>query len=376
MKKSIFTALTLSLLVLTGCGPQSAPQDQATDTGDTLKIGYIGPLTGDAASYGQDEKRAIEMFLEKNPEISGKKVEIIYEDSACDGLKASTAAEKLINVDKVQLILGGVCSGETLAAAPAANKNKVVLFSSTSTSPDITDAGDYVFRNAPSDAKTTDVLSEFVHKDHKKLAILSENTDFAQAYREGLKTKYEKLGGEVVIDEIFNPGTVDFKTVLGKVKDSGVTALASIPQTPTAGGFINKQVKELDINLQIFGVDVHMGDEFFDIAKDTANGTLIVVTSSDKSRPGVQNFFDDYNAKYNREPTIDAYLLLGYDRMHIVKNAIEAVGYDGEKIKNWLYTMPSYAGLAGDTEFDANGDASIKPSLLEAQDGKFGPMSG
>ena len=117
-------------------------------TKETIRIGAIGPFTGDAAVYGQSEKNAIELAVQEinlDGGINGKKLEVIYEDGKCNGMDAATAAQKLINVDKVDIILGGVCSGETLAIAPLAEANEVLVFSSFSSSPDVTNAGDFIF---------------------------------------------------------------------------------------------------------------------------------------------------------------------------------------------------------------------------------------
>lgn len=368
MKKMLFAVL-LSVGLVTGCGP--ATQGPLTISEEVIKIGYIGPLTGDLASIGQDEKSTVEMFFEENPVIAGKKVEMIYEDAQCNAQKAASAAEKLVNVDKVQLILGAGCSGETLGAAPIVERGKVVLFSSVSTSPEITTAGDYIFRNAPSDTTSTDVMSEILSQKYKKVALITQNNDFSQAYRNALKPKLAVAGVELVVDEAFNTGTTDFKTILQKVKDSGAEALANVPGETSPGGFITKQARELGIELPIYGPDGISGTEYFDIAKDAAEGTIIVIVAADKSRSDVQAFLDKFHQKVGHDSVAEAYMLLTWDRLNIIKNAIEAVGYDGTKIKDYLYGMETYKGLGGDTKFDSNGDSSILPNVMIAKDGKF-----
>src|SRR3990167_1377079 len=106
-----------------------------------IKIGFMGPLTGDAASYGHGIKRGVDLAFKD----SGlENVKIIYEDTKCDGKEAVNAINKLINIDGVVAIVGEVCSGATLAAAPIAEENKVAMVSASSTSAKITDAGDYI----------------------------------------------------------------------------------------------------------------------------------------------------------------------------------------------------------------------------------------
>ena len=111
------------------------------------------PLSGDGASYGIMGQNVVNLRVEeinKAGGINGRNLEIIWEDGTCNPKDASMAAQKLINIDNVSIIFGGFCSGETLGAAPITEKKKVILFSGVSSSPEITNAGDFVCRTAQS----------------------------------------------------------------------------------------------------------------------------------------------------------------------------------------------------------------------------------
>ncbi|MDF2379772.1 MAG: ABC transporter substrate-binding protein [Candidatus Gracilibacteria bacterium] len=374
--KKIFSVLMMSLFVLTACGevsPDGRPETASPENpfgGEVIRMGYIGPLTGDAASLGQDEKATLEMWLEQNPEIDGKKVEIVYEDGKCNGQEAASAAQKLIAINKVQVLLGGLCSGETLGIAPIAEQEKVLAFSSFSTSPEITDAGDYVFRNAPSDANSSTVLVDLVDQ-YSKIALISQNNDYSAAYRKALQDKLPGAGVELVVDEAFNSGTTDFKTILQKVKDSEAEALVLIPGEVSPGGFIVKQAAELGVELPMFGGDVLSGTEFFDIGKDATEGIKIVIMAADESDSVVKKFIDDFVARNNREPSATAFMLLNWDKMNILKQAITEVGYDASALKDYLYAMEGFEGIGGLSKFDKNGDVSLTPGVMIAKDGSF-----
>ncbi|MDP6562065.1 MAG: ABC transporter substrate-binding protein, partial [Candidatus Peribacteraceae bacterium] len=114
MKRLLVPLFALGVL-LSACSPV------ADDGTGPIKIGYIGPLTGEAASYGVDTLNGTELAVaEINAAggINGRLIELITEDGRCTGTDAASAAQKLVNVDKVVAIIGGQCSGETLAAAP------------------------------------------------------------------------------------------------------------------------------------------------------------------------------------------------------------------------------------------------------------------
>lgn len=339
--------------------------------GDTLKIGFISALTGDIASMGQDDKASVEMFFRDNPTLAGKTVDVIYEDGQCNGQKAASAAEKLISVDKVQLILGGFCSGETLGIAPIAEKNKVLVFSSTSSSPVVSTAGDYIFRNAPVDSLSAIVMATDVAKKYKNAAMVTQNNDYASAYRNALLTELPKAGVTVVVDETYNTGTTDFRTILQKVKTSKADVLINLAGETSPGAFLIKQAKELGVNLPMYAGDALAGKELFDIAKDAAEGLLVIMPAADTSNDQVRSFLDRFQKEVGRTPVAEAYVLLSWDRLNILKTAIETVGYDATKLKDYLYQMPGYQGLGGETKFDANGDAKIFPLVTVAQGGKF-----
>lgn len=375
MKKLITLTLTAWLLLtLAWCNnqtidPQKNIQEtQKPKTEEIIKIGYIWPLTWDAASIGQIEKNSINMFLEENPNWWWKKVKVIYEDWQCNGQQASSVAQKLVNIDKVKLILWWLCSSETLSSAPITEKWKVILFSSLSTSPDVSSAWDFVFRNAPSDEFTTDVVSKELESKFSKVALITVNSDFAQAYRKKIKEKYK---WEFVLDEVYNQWETNFKTVIEKIKSSKSEAILFVNQTPTEWWFMAKQLKEYWNKLPTYMADACNWPEFFDIAKDWAEWIKIWVFDIDKNKPEISAFYKKYKNKYNEEPSYWAYMLLHWDALNILKNAIETVWYDWEKIRDYLYSMPTYKGIAWEYKFDQNWDAPIMPSILVAKNGKF-----
>ena len=152
-----------------------------------VKIGFMAPLTGGAASYGLSIKKGVDLANKE----TGSKLQIVYEDSRCSGKDAVNAINKLVSIDKVSAIVCEVCSGATLAAAPIAERNKVVMISSSSTSPNITNAGVYIFRTVPSDALQGDFGAKYVFsKGHRKLAILYSNEEYGMGFTKVLSESF------------------------------------------------------------------------------------------------------------------------------------------------------------------------------------------
>lgn len=355
--------------------------NQATGpaTGEPIKIGFIAPLSGDASSYGFGEKNAVEMALaeiNQNGGVIGQPIEVIYEDGKCNGKDAVTAAQKLMEIDNVKIILGGGCSGETLAIAPVTEEKKVILFSAFSSNPSISQAGDFVFRNMMSDkdiAEATGISA--VNDGYKKIAILSENTDYAQGVRKNMIAKLKNLGAEIVADEIYATNAKDFRTQLTKIKAANPEAIIFDPQASVAAGLSVKQSKEMGLNLPYYGVIAFSSPEALSIGGEALNGLKFTdAPGLVKSNPKAQKFLENYLAQYP-QPSSDYDIGARYDSVYLMAEAIKSCKkVDSECIKNYLYNLPEYKGVIGNYHFDQNGDSvGLKTAALKVvKDAKAG----
>ncbi|MDP7069049.1 MAG: ABC transporter substrate-binding protein, partial [Candidatus Peribacteraceae bacterium] len=261
MKRLLVPLFALGIL-LSACSPVDS------DSGP-IKLGYIGPLTGEAASYGKDTLNGALLAINEINEaggVNGRMIELIAEDGRCTGTDAASAAQKLVNVDKVIAIIGGQCSGETLAAAPIAESAQVVMISPISSSPDVTAAGDFIFRDYPSDALKTKAMAGYFEKEGiKKIAAITENTDFAVAFRDALK---ENIGDALVFDEMVEPGTKDFRSLMARLKDEDFDAFFPNGQTPAAMAAMMQQLREQGLTQLAISHDVAQDSSMFEIAPD------------------------------------------------------------------------------------------------------------
>ncbi len=145
-KQLIIGAAIVIVLAAFAC----ACLDKQPTESEEIKIGAVLPLTGDGAKYGQSAKSGLDLAVEEinaNGGIKGKFINVIYEDTKMEPKEGTSAVLKLLTIEKVPAIIGAMASSVTLAIAPIAEENKVVLLSPVSSSPLITDAGDYIFRN-------------------------------------------------------------------------------------------------------------------------------------------------------------------------------------------------------------------------------------
>lgn len=366
--KYLIMGLIFSLFVIAACAPpgQAPPGGQK---GEQIVIGFMGPLSGDAASYGLSILKGAELAIK---EAGLTNVKLVTEDSKCDPKEAVSAINKLISVNKVQAIVGEVCSGATLAAAPIAEQNKVVMISASSTSPEISKQA-WVFRTVPSDALQGAFGAGLVAKQgYKKLAILYSNEEYGLGFSLVLQEEFPKQGGEgsdesleVVANEAVERGVVDLRTQLTKIKASGADAIYIISNSPDSAVAALKQIKELGLSVKIYGSEGLKSDDIVKGAGSAAEG--LVVTSVSVGNIG---FITKHQKEYGSEP--GPFAAQAYDAFRALAEAMKAGAKTGEQFKEKLAAV-EFDGASGHIAFDANGDVSGNYDIYVVEDGKWVP---
>lgn len=363
MKKFLLPLFALGILL-------SACQPVADDGTDPIKVGFIGPLTGETAIVGVDTLAGVQLKIDEINAaggINGRMLELIAEDGKCTGADAASAAQKLITVDQVDVIVGGQCSGETLAIAPIAESAEVVMVSPLSSSPDVTQAGDFVFRNYPNDAlKTKAMAAYFEQEGWENVAIISENTDFSVGFRSSL---VQDVGEDTfVFDELVEPNTKDFRTLITRLNDVDFDVIVANAY-PTVIAALLQQLREFGFEQPVISNDAGDTIETISLAGDAAEGFMVINIeniSADSS-------FGQKVSEYAIEPQMGlVYISLSYDAMGVLAEAIENVGTEGTAIRDYLYSLDGYDGVIGTFSFDDNGDVEgLSYALKEVQDGVF-----
>jgi len=370
---SVLTVLLISAIALSGCRliRQSGPENKE----GIIKIGYVIPLSGDLAKIGNDLKSALIMATEEinqSDYLDGSQIKLIIEDGQCSGMAAATAAQKLINVDRVKVILGGGCSSEALSIAPIAESNEVILFSSSATSPDLTGAGDFVFRNTPSDVGIADFIAKKLKgSGYSNIALFSENNDYGSAIHHRFQQSAAEVGLNITEQQLFLSGTRDFRTDILRLKQSNPEALLINPQSGVAAGLIVRQTRELGWDVPIYGVGILTSKDALEAGGDAMNGTVNFSTPfvDESLNPKGAEFLKKFTDRFG-EPQMKHYTAATYDALYLVADAIKKSGYDSKGIRDYLYGLDSFTGAAGTYHFDKNGDVvGISFSIQTIKDG-------
>ncbi len=335
------------------------------DQGNQISIGLISPLTGSAASYGEPAMQSVliaQNEINQAGGILGKKLNLIVEDGKCDGATSATVANKLINIDKVNVILGGHCSTETLAIAPIVEKAKVVIIASITSSPAVTNSGSYIFRNSPSSEFYTAKSAAYAYSQgYRKVAALYENKDFPVGVYKAFLAEFVKLGGQVISNDAFNSDVNDLRSYILKINKQKPDAILFASQGAGASVTFYKQMKELGL---LSTYPIIAGAQSLSAAINDQSGGLLnnprifttdAFVSSANSKTAA--FIEAYKTAYKQlPPTNIAYLATSYDAVYLVKEAMESCksSTDTVCIKNYLAAIKDWNGAAGSLTLGSN----------------------
>jgi len=367
MKK--FGILVLCLMVVMGFHSMAIAK--------TLKIGTLSPLTGPYAQDGTDilqgAKTAVAVF-EKAGGVPGyDKIEVIPGDSACDGGKATLAANKLINSD-VSGVVGAYCSSATIPASVPLNQANIIQITPASTHTDVTARGfKQIFRMCPRDDVQAWSTVKFL-EDGLKIKTLALIDD-RQTYTVGLTENITKFAKEknkikIVALEHITPGDKDFTAVLTKLKKLNPDVIYMGVYQPE-GSLMVRQAKALGIKAKMLSEDAVFHPKFIEVGGKAAEGTFLTFAKAPDT-PERKDFENTYMKMWNVK-TIGSYGYYAYDAAMILLEAIKKAGTtDTNKVVDILRNT-TWNGVTGEIKFDEKGDRKLAHIIWLVKDGKFVP---
>ncbi len=342
---------------------------------NAVKIGLFVPLTGFAAADGASAKHAAILAVEKiNNEggINGKKLELVIYDDRVKSQEAVAIARKLVEQDKVVGVVSGSYSTPTRAAAPIYQRYGIPMIAAYATHPDITKAGNFIFRAgflAAVEGKAGGYVATKL-LGAKKIAVFTMDNDFGRALSAGFVEEAKKNGAEIVANLSFALGEKDFSPMLTKVKSLKPDVLYSTGYY-SEGALVAKQAKDLGLGVQIVGQEGFDSPMFLKIAGDAANGVIITTDlNRDDKREIVKWFMKEYRERYKMEP--DMVGASTFDAVYILASAIKKAGEDPKKIRDAIAATKDFEGLTGLIKgFNKLGEVVKDVQVQKVKDGRF-----
>ena len=373
MKKVLAIVLVVAMMFgMTACSGSGS---------DTIKIGVIAPLTGDVAVYGNAVNDAVKLYTDKvNTEggIGGKQIELVVYDDKGDATEAVNAYNKLVSSDQVLAIIGDVTSTPTIAVAQASVADNIPIITGTATHLDVTSFGTNMFRACfIDDLQARTMANLAVAQGVTKAAVIYNASDsYSTGLHDSFLTYCDSLGVEIVADEAYAKGDVDFNAQLTNIAAADPEVIF-IPEYYNTFYLIASQARAMGITATFYGVDGTDGVLEIDGADTSVFDGMYFsnhYTTDDPSEV-VQNFIADYQEAYGQTP--NALAALGYDAAMILFDAIKRAGVYEPSAENWqaiidaLYQTDMQCVTGHITYDEGNGTPNKSTKVITIEDGVY-----
>jgi branched-chain amino acid transport system substrate-binding protein len=317
-----------------------------------VKIGFFAPLTGPAAADGASALHGAQLaveYINARGGVLGKPLELVWYDDNFKADQAVSIAYKLVQQDKVAVVVSGSYSVMTRAAAGIYQQLKVPMIAAYAVHPEIVATGEYIFRVgtlATVQGRAGAHLA--VEKlGAKKIAILTIDNDFGVSLTAGFKDEALKLGAEIVFEQKYPLGETDFRPLLTRIRTARPDVIYATGYYSEAARLVT-QARQMGIFIPIIGQEGYDSPQFAKLAEaGAANGVVITTDlNRDSEKPIVRWFIEEYAKRYGLDA--DMVGASAFDAVMVAAKAIQIAGsYDPAKIRDALTTIK-----AGDQELE------------------------
>src|SRR5437870_4284554 len=370
MRRMSAKFLVCMLALAVGCKkePESGGNVGGADTG-VIKIGEVGSMTGTEATFGTSSDRGIQLAVKEvngAGGIKGRQIQVIALDDEGKPEEAATAATRLIASEHVLALLGEVASTRSLFMAPKAQAAKVPMVSPSSTNEKVTAVGDYIFRACFIDPFQGYVMAKFATETLKlkKAAILRDvRNDYSVGLAKVFNDNFTKMGGQIVDNESYSSGDVDFKAQLTNIKGAAPHA-RDVPGYYPAVGLNARQARAAGLTIPLLGGDGWDSEKLYEIGGPALEGSYFSNHYSvDDPSPRIQEFVGKFKKEYGGQVP-DSLAAQAYDAAGMLFDAMKrAKDLSGPSIRDALAQTKGYKGVTGDITMDQNRNP-LKPAVV------------
>jgi branched-chain amino acid transport system substrate-binding protein len=398
MKKLLSLVLALAMTAsLAACGSSSSgtaaasaaasastsASTSAAASGDAIKIGLYTPLTGTSAMVGTQEQMGVQLAVKQINDaggINGKEVSLISYDDQLNAEQAVKAVTRLIQVDKVNAIIGSMSSSNIIATADMIEQAKVLEIG-CGTSPAWTNCGyKYIFRGTQNSASfNKGIVQEMTEMGVTKLGTLVSSTEYATNGWADIKKQLASTSIDIALETNYMAGDTDFSGQITKLANAGLDGVLLYGGTEDYG-IACKQLRQLGYTGYIYGSETFASSDVRSVAGDAANGAIFACgyvipdaiedAATDEEKAFLQAFVDEYG-----EMPVSDTAYRGYDSMMLMSKVFEtAKSVNGDDLRTALLSV-DYTGIGGKFDYsDESGDGLAGCGLYAVVDGKNVPF--
>lgn len=354
----------------TAAPPTPAPVDPRA-----TPIGFLAPLTGPQASFGNDAINGAKLALDEINAaggVLGRPLRLAVRDTRSSPEETAFVTADLLDKEKPVVVIGEIASDRTLIAAPMAQARGVPLITPGSTNDTVTAAGDFIFRTCYTDSFQAAAMAKFARSiDVTKAAILFDPANpYSSGLTEAFKQDFAAGGGQIVAEASYRAGDKDFTAQLNALKAAS-PEIIFLPSYYAEAALIIRQARDLGLDLPFIGTDGWDSPDFLKVGGSAVNNCYFSSHFSPENKTArVEQFTAAYTAKYNAPPPPLA--ALAYDAVRLAADALKrANSKEGAPVRDALAAVRDLPGVTGVINFDANRNPTKPAVVLRVADGRF-----
>mgnify|MGYP001137877779 CR=1 FL=1 len=375
---AIRLAGTFAAAALIGTGTAAAQEP--------IKIGAFLAVTGPASFLGDPEQKTLDMYVERINAaggVLGRKLQLVSYDSAGDAEKARTFTKRLVEQDKVDLIIGGTSTGETMAAVPLVEQAQIPFISLAGAVVIIEPVKKWVFKTPHTDRMACEkIFTDMNERKLSKLALITGAGGFDKSLRNECIKVAPKYGIEIVADESYGAADTDMTAQLTKIKGTpGVQAVMNcgFGQGPA---IVTKNYRQLGLTQPFYQSHGVASKEYIKLSGGAAEGVRLpaaallvadILPANDPQKPVVTAYAHDYTARYKSD--VSTFGGHAYDALMIAVEAIKrAGGTDKAKVRDEIEKTKGLMGTGGQFSMSPTDHMGLDLSafrMLEVRNGNW-----
>jgi len=358
----------------------------AVQAEEPIRIGSVLSVTGPAAFLGDPELKTLRLYVEdlnKKGGVLGRSLQLVHYDDGSDANKANSFTKRLLDDDKVDVLIGGTTTGATMSMVPLAERSGTPFVSLAGAVVIVEPVKKFVFKTPHTDRMAAEkVFEDMKKRGYTKVALLSETSGFGQSGKKETEAVASKYGISLVASETYGPKDTDMSPQLTKIKSTpGVQAVFvfGLGQGPA---IVTKNYRQLGISLPLYQSHGVASDEFLKLAGPAAEGVRLPspaqlipekLPANDPQKPVVSAYEKAYKERYKQD--VSSFGGYAYDGLMLVVDAMKRAGStDKAKVRDALEATRGYVGTSGKVSMSATDHMGLDLSsfrMLEVKGGDW-----
>jgi len=344
---------------------------------DTIKIGSVLSVTGPAAFLGDPELKTLQMYIEdinKKGGVIGRQLELVSYDDGSDASKANGFGKRLIDDNKVDIIVGGTTTGATMSMAPLVEKAGVPFISLAGAVVIIEPVKKWIFKTPHTDRMAAEkVFEDMKKRGLTKIALFTETSGFGQSGKKEAMGVVAKYGIDLVANETYGPKDTDMSPQLTKIRNTAGVQAVFIIGLGQGPAIATKNYKQLGMALPLYHAHGVASEEFIKLSGPAAEGVrlpaaaLLVankLAANDPQKPVAEGYANAFKAKWKTD--VSTFGGHAYDGLMLAVDAIKRAGStDKAKVRDAIEATKGYVGTGGVVNMSATNHMGLDLSAFK-----------